>query len=199
MITGLIYDIMKMLKRGYIILIAGGVLTVAGIVISATAAGSLAGQFLQENTIIGQTLVRPSGTINASLQIDDNSRPLTVALRYEPESANITLRETVIDPFGRIINTNEFSKDFFTTFKANTAGKFTLTILNQGSNPVNVDGIFGYMPFVGENNQVNLSPLNSILTGISLFIIGIIAMAVGIVFAIIDRRRENRRQPPLTR
>ena len=159
---------MKMLKRGYIILIAGGVLTVAGIVISATAAGSLAGQFLQENTIIGQTLVRPSVTINASLQIDDNSRPLTVTLQFEPQSANTTLRETVIDPFGRIINTNEFSKDFFTTFKANLVGKFTLTIMNQGSNPVNVDGFFGYMPFVGENNQVNLSPLNSILTGISI-------------------------------
>ena len=41
---------MKMLKRGYIILIVGGVLFVAGIVITAAGAGSLAGQFLQENT-----------------------------------------------------------------------------------------------------------------------------------------------------
>jgi vacuolar-type H+-ATPase subunit I/STV1 len=103
------------------------------------------------------------------------------------------------NPFGRILNTNEFSKDFFTTFKANTVGKFTLTILNQGSNPVNVDGFFGYMPFVGENNQVNLSSLNSLLIGISLFIIGIIVMIVGIVFTIIDKKRENRRPPPSTR
>jgi hypothetical protein len=46
-----------MLQRGYIILIAGGVLVVAGIVLSIFWAGSFADQFLQENTIIGQTLV----------------------------------------------------------------------------------------------------------------------------------------------
>jgi hypothetical protein len=71
-------------------------------------------------------------------------------------------------------------------------------ILNQGSSPVNVGGIFGYIPFVGANNQVNLNPLNAIIIGVILFIIGIITMIGGIVFAIIDRR-ENRRPPPLTR
>ena len=93
----------------------GWVLFVAGIVITAAGAGSLAGRFLQENTIISQTLVRPSESINAS-QVNDNLRPISVAFRFDPGSANITLRETVIHPFGRIINTNEFSKDFFTTF-----------------------------------------------------------------------------------
>ena len=58
---------------------------------------------------------------------------------------------------------DRFSKDFFTTFKINSVGKFTLTISNQGSSPVNVDGLFGYIPFVGQNNQVNLSPLNGII------------------------------------
>jgi hypothetical protein len=137
-------------------------------------------------------------TINATLQINDISRPISTALHFEPDSANVTLRETVTDPNGRIVNTNEFSKDF-TTFRVNTVGKFTLTILNQGSNPVNVDGIFGYLPFVAQDNQVNVSPLNGIITGIALFVIGIIALIVGIVFVIIDRKRENRRQPPLTR
>ena len=73
---------MKMLKRGYIILIVGGVLFVAGIVITAAGAGSLAGQFLQENTIISQTLVRPSESINATLQVNDNLRPISVAFRF---------------------------------------------------------------------------------------------------------------------
>ena len=189
-----------MLKRGYIILIAGGVLLVAGVVISALWAGSFAGQFVEESTIIGQTLVRPSESINATLQVNDISRPISLALHFEPESAtNVTLRETVRDPSGRVVNTNEFLKDFFTTFKVNTVGKFTLTVSNQGSIPVNVDGIFGYLPFVGQNNQVNLSPLNGIIIGVILFIVGIITIIVGIVITIIDRRRENRRPPPLTR
>ena len=188
-----------MLQRGYIILIAGGVLVVAGTVLSIFWAGSFAGQFLQENTIIGQTLVMPSESINATLQVNDISRPISVALHFDPQSANVTLRQTVIDQSGRVVNTNQFLKDFFTTFRVNTVGNFTLMILNQGSNPVNVDGIFGYIPFVGANNQVNLSPLNAIIIGVILFIIGIITMIVDIVFVIIDKRRENRRPPPLTR
>jgi hypothetical protein len=187
-----------MLKRGYIILIAGGILLVAGVVISALWVGSFAGQFLEESTIISQTLVRPSESINATLQVNDISRPISLGLHFEPESANVTLRETVRDPSGRVVNTNDFLKDFFTTFKVNTVGKFTLTVSNQGSIPINIDGIFGYLPFVEQNNQVNLSPLNGIIIGVILFIVGIITIIVGIVITIIDRR-ENRRPSPLTR
>ncbi len=190
---------MKMLKRGYIILIAGGVLVVAGVVVSALWAGSFVGQFLQDNSIIGQTLVRPSESINATLRVNDISRPISIALHFEPQSSNVTLRETVVDPSGRVVNTNEFLKDFFITFRVNTVGKFTLTVLNQGASPVNVDGLFGYIPFVGQNNQINLSPLNGIIIGIILFVVGIIALIVGIIFIIIDRRRESRQPPPLTR
>src|ERR671911_2082860 len=187
---------MKMLKRGYIILIAGGALVVAGVVVSALWAGSFVGQFLQDNAIIGQTLVRPSESINATLQVNDISRPISVAIHFEPQSAtNVTLRETVRDLSGRVVNTNEFLKDFFTTFKVNTVGKFTLTVSNQGSISINIDGIFGYLPFVGQNNQVNLNPLNGIIMGVILFIVGIITIIVGIVITIIDRRRENRRPP----
>ena len=191
-----------MLKRGYIILIAGGALVVAGILISAAWAGSFVGQFLQENTIIGQAEVEPSESVNATLQVNDISRPISMALHFEPESANVVLRETVRDASGKIVNTNEFLQDFFTTFKVNTVGKFTLTVSNQGTSPVNVDGIFGYIPFgfVGENNQVDLSPLNGIITGIALFVIGVISVIVGIVFVIIDRKRESQQPPPpLTR
>ena len=73
-----------MLKRGYIILIAGGALVVAGVVISAVWAGSFVGQFMQENTIIGQAAVEPSETINATLQVNDVSRPISIALHFEP-------------------------------------------------------------------------------------------------------------------
>ena len=183
-----------MLKRGYIILIAGGTLAVLGIVICAAWTGSFVVQFLQENTIISQTEVGPSESINATLQVNDISRPISIALHFEPEFSNVILRETVTDPGGRVVNTYEFSKDFFTTFRVNSGGKFTLIISNQGSSPVNVDGIFGYIPFgfVGENNQVDLTPLNGIIMGIVLFVVGIIALVVGIIFVIIDRRKENR-------
>jgi hypothetical protein len=78
-------------------------------------------------------------------------------------------------------------------------GEYTLLISNLGPNDVNIDGIFGFIPFVGGvDDQVNLSSLNSIVTGVIVFIVGIIALIAGIIIVILDRRREKRR-PPLTR
>jgi hypothetical protein len=187
-----------MLKRGYIILIAGGVLLVTGLVLSIFSVGSFAGQFMRENIVLSQTIVRPSESIDATLQINDTTRPVSVALHSEVESANASLRESIRDPNGRIVNSNEFSKDFFTTFKPNMTGEYTLLISNLGLNDVNIDGIFGFIPFVGGGeDQVNLSSLNSIVTGVIVFIIGIIVLIAGIIIVILDRRREKRR-PPLT-
>jgi hypothetical protein len=188
-----------MLKRGYIILIAGGVLLVTGFVLSIFSVGSFAGQFMRENIVLSETIVSPSEPVNVILHVNDTTRPVSVALRSEVESANISLRESIRDPNGRIVNTNEFSKDFFTTFKPNTTGEYTLLISNLGPIDVNIDGIFGFIPFVGGvDDQVNLSSLNSIVTGVIVFIVGIIALIAGIIIVILDRRREKRR-PPLTR
>jgi hypothetical protein len=62
-----------------------------------------------------------------------------------------------------------FQRAFY-NIKAYTVGKFTLTISKQDAGPVNVDELFGSVPFryVGENNQLDLSPLNRMIIGISL-------------------------------
>ena len=99
-----------MLKRGYIILIAGGVLLVTGLVLSIFSVGSFAGQFMRENIVLSQTIVRPSESIDATLQINDTARPVSVALRSEVESANISLRESIQDPNGRIVTQMNFQR-----------------------------------------------------------------------------------------
>jgi hypothetical protein len=169
-----------MLKRGYIILIAGGVLLVTGFVLSIFSVGSFAGQFMRENIVLSETIVSPSEPVNVILHVNDTTRPVSVALRSEVESANISLRESIRDPNGRIVNTNEFSKDFFTTFKPNMTGEYTLLISNLGPNDVNIDRIFGSYHLLEEDHQVNLSPLNTIITGVILFLIGIIALIAGV-------------------
>ena len=85
----------------------------------------------------------------------------------------LLLQELVTDPNGRIVNTKLKAQKTSSLHLGSILLKVTLTILNQGSNPVNVDGIFGYLPFVAQDNQVNLSPLNGIITGITYFVIGI--------------------------
>ena len=57
----------KMLKRSYIILIAGGVLLI----------------------------VRASESIDATLQVNDTTRPVSVVLHSGLESINVTLRENL--------------------------------------------------------------------------------------------------------
>ena len=164
-----------MLKRGDIILIVGGILSIAGVILSIFSVGSFADQFMQENIVLSKATVRPSESLDRALQINDTARSVSVALHSEPESTNVTLRETVRDPNGRIINTNEFSKDFVTTFKPNITGEYILLISNFGSNNVNIDGIFGFLPLVGGgNDQDNINSLNMIITGVILFILGIV-------------------------
>jgi len=172
---------------------------IAGIIITIVWAGSFAGTFLRESTIIGQTLVKPSESVNASLQVNNIVRPVSIAVNFKPaattgisssQSSNATtLGEIVRDPTGKVVNRNTFLKEFFTTFKPETTGKYTLTITNLGRESVNVDGIFGYIPFINQNNQVNLGSLSGIIAGIILFVVGIITLIVGIVILIVDRRK----------
>jgi hypothetical protein len=149
-------------------------------VISVFSAGSFAGSVYARKHSFSETIVRASESVDATLQVNDITHPVSVILHSGLESINVTLRESIRDPNGRIVNTNEFSKDFFTTFKPNMTGEYTLLISNLGPNDVNIDGIFGFIPFVGGDDQVNLSPLNTIITGVILFLIGIIALIAGV-------------------
>jgi hypothetical protein len=187
-----------MLKRGYIILIVGAVMLVTAVVISALSAGPFAGQFLRDNIIISHATIRPSESVTEVLQVNDTRRQVSLALHSEAESTNATIRETIRDPISKIVNAKEFPKDHFTTFKPNSTGNYTLTLTNLGTNIINIDGVFGFLPFVGENQQVNFSPLIIITIGAILFIIGIVVLIIGVVIVIVDRRRDNRRTP-LTR
>ena len=61
------------------------------------------GQFTRENVVLARLLLEP-------LKVNDTTRPVSVILHSGLESINVTLRESIRDPNGRIVNTNEFSK-----------------------------------------------------------------------------------------
>lgn len=178
-----------MLGRGYIVLIAGGALVVSGIVISALGTGSLIGSFLKSSTIIAQTLIKPSDSVNVTLRLSDLGRIISVAIHTNSEAPNATLNELVRDSYGTVMSNHNFQREILSTFEPTTTGEYVLTISNHGANPVNVHGVFGYIPIIGENNEVNINPVGGIITGVILAIIGIIALIVGIVIVILDRKR----------
>jgi hypothetical protein len=112
-------------------------------VVSLFSAGSFAGSVYARKHSFSETIVRASESVDATLQVNDITHPVSVILHSGLESIDVTLRESIRDPNGRIVNTNEFSKDFFTTFKPNMTGEYTLLISNLGPNDVNIDRIFG--------------------------------------------------------
>jgi hypothetical protein len=79
------------------------------------------------------------------------------------------------------------SKQFFTTFKPDITGKYTVAIYNLGNSPVSIGVLVGNLPFIGTNNHVNISFLGGIITGVILTITGIIVLIVALV-VILDRR-----------
>jgi hypothetical protein len=102
---------------------------------------------------------------------------------------NNILRETVRNPNGFIITSNEFTRQFFTSFKPNVTGKYTITVYNLGNTPISIGLIAGSLPFVGANNQVNINSLIGIISGGLLIIAGIIILIAGVIVLALDRRR----------
>jgi uncharacterized membrane protein len=194
------------MQRGYIILIVGAALLISGIVISALWAVPFAGTILRESTILNGASIKPAGSVNASTMVVDTSRPISLAVRLEHSNGTAVvgqipsnnLRETVRNPNGIIMTSNDFTRQFFTTFKPDITGKYTVTVYNLGRTPVSVGVLVGNLPFIGPNNQVNLNPLSGIIVGVILSITGIIVLIAGIIILIWDRRRTRPKAPTST-
>jgi hypothetical protein len=215
-----------MLQRGYIILIIGAVLVVAGIALTVVYGSSLGSLVLRESIILSNVPINPSTSENTTLQITNTEHTLSIALHGETAGSDSTqtplpspqqqqasnmsiIREEIRDPSGFVVNKNQFNsrssndnfnnnnnnnenEDLFTTFKPDVQGRYTLIITNLGPLPVKVGGMFGYIPIIGNDNQLNLEPLNGIIAGVILFIIGIITLIAGAILAVLDRRRRKR-------
>src|SRR3712207_136306 len=147
-----IYEILEekrsMIRRGYIILIIGGALFVAGIIIVAVWAIPFATTFLQGNTLINQVSIEPGRLVQATTEVTDLSRPVAVAIHVQTPEGVVRLIETVKDPSGSVVSNNEFSANLFTTFQPQNTGNHLLNITNAGVSPVTIDAMFGYMPFI---------------------------------------------------
>jgi uncharacterized RDD family membrane protein YckC len=201
-----------MLQRSYIILIIGAALLISGIIISALWAGSFGARFIRENTILSGVLITPAALVNTTFQATDASKPVSLAIHVERNnnnnnpstvgnnglveegrggqiSNNNTLIETVRNPNGMVMTSNEFTKQFFTTFKPDVTGKYTITIYNLGNTPVTVGVLVGNLPFVGPNNQINVNFFGGIVAGIFLTIVGIIVLIAGVIVLALDRRK----------
>ena len=193
-----------MIRRGYIILIIGGVLFVAGIIIAAAWAIPFGSTFIQENTLINQVSIEPGRSAQATTQVTDVSRLVTVAIHIERPEGIARVIESVKDPSGTIVSSNEFSANLFTTFQPQTTGNHILNIRNAGTIPITIYATFGYIPFITAASPptsevagqplpgVDLSSLSVVIVGGVLTTTGFFTIIAGIVIVVIDRRKRSR-------
>jgi hypothetical protein len=199
------------LKRGHIVLISGAVLLVVGIVISAVWAVQFVGSFLRDNTIVvAQTSIDAKKSIDRTNDVYRLDRPISLAIgidragQQQPEipsssSSDITLGEVLTDPNGRVVSSNEFGDSFFTSFKPEVTGFYTVTVSNLGTTPVTISIAFGYMPFVGPDGTPNFERMTVGGWGLGMIIIGgalaatagVVTLTVGGIITVADSRRQS--------
>jgi hypothetical protein len=199
------------MKRGHIVLISGAVLLVAGIIISAVWAVQFAGSFMRDNTFVAQTSIDAGESIDTRIDVRQLDRPVSLAigidragLQQQPSqiptsTPDIRLKEEVKDPNGRVVSSSEFGDSFFTTFKPEVTGVYTVTVSNLGIRPVTVSGAFGYMPFMGPDGNFPVGSiiggeqggLGMIIAGGALASIGLVTLIVGAIITVADSRRHS--------
>ena len=206
------------MKRGYIILIAGAVLLVAGVAIAAVWGVAFAGSFIQNNTIVAKTTVNPGQSVSAKTDVTQVNRPITLTVgidrsqqqgqQQQQQSAlttnttitNAKLKETITDPNGQVLSNNEFGDGFVTSVTPHMAGTYTVTITNLGTQAVPIGGTFGYFPIaVGSDGKPDINAiiggapgqgggLGMIIVGGVMAVVGIITLIVGGIVTVVDSR-----------
>lgn len=186
------------MKRGYPVLIAGAILLVAGVTLSAVWGASFASSFVQQNSIVARTSIDAGKSATAQTDVSRLDIPLSLAISVERPAGTtappgIPMTETVTDPSGQVVSSNQFVDSFYTTFTPHATGTYTVTITNTGSRPAIVSGMFGHMPFMSMDGRTISWPgaFGLIIVGGVLSAVGVMTLIAGGIVLAIDSRSKR--------
>jgi hypothetical protein len=180
------------MKRGNIVLLAGTVSFIIGIIIFlifAELRGATDPLLMTNIGEVNQT-VGPYESVRISGHGTNTQSNFSLIISSEP--SDVILGAQIKDPKGKTISINEFRNQFFGSFKPESAGDYATIISNKGSKPATVEAILSQVPVFAENDENQLSLLYGILIGMILAIIGISLLIGGGVILIIDKRKSKR-------
>ncbi len=181
------------MQRGYKVLIISGILFASAIAVFFVWGIVFSNLFLSnsQNLSTSQVIIMPQESHNATISIDNTQKVFTVTI----DSINndqIKLREIVTGPDGRTISNSSFQKTYFAAIEPNSTGEYRLSITNQDTeSTASVYMLFGNLPFVKENGEIDAASFSGLIIGIFLFIGGIISFAIGVVLSLKDRNKEK--------
>ncbi len=191
------------MERGHAILVGGAVLIVAGIAVAAVGGASFASSFLANNTVVGRTTIQPGQAVTERTDVSQLDRQLVLTVSIDKSSYNglsppgARLQETIVDPTGKTVSSNEFGDSFVTSVRPDVTGTYAVTITNLGTNPVSVGGTFGYMPMIGPNGQPDIKALTGgglgmLIAGGLISVAGIVVLIVGGIITVADSRAHHK-------
>lgn len=183
------------MQRGYRILVVGGILFATSVSISLVWGITFSGLFTANNQglFANQITLTTLHGYNKSIYIDSINKPLTIAI----DSINIDqakLREIVTGPSGEVVSNSTFQKTHFSTIKPNKTGEYELTVVqlkNNHRDNATLYVLFGALPFLKENGELELGVFTGLIVGIFLFVGGIFFLTAGLIISFKDR---NKRQ-----
>lgn len=183
------------MQKGYRLLVLSGILFVTSVSISFVWGITFSGLFIANNQglLANQITLSPLHAYNTSIYIDSIDRPLTIAM----DSINNNqpkLREIVTGPSGEVISNSTFQKTYFSTIKPNKTGEYELAVVqleNKSRDDATLYVLFGVLPFLKENGELEWSVFTGLIVGIFLFVGGIFFLVAGLFISFRDR---NRRQ-----
>lgn len=175
------------MRSGAIVLIIGGVLLAAGLVIAGFSIFAVTKEVLEDAVLINATSIEPGLSYTAVVEDLPAGRQLLFSIQGEPSDVPLEVRMTVVG--GNALAFFNITKTPFTgTIVIEMAGDHTLEIKNVGNRAVQIDGALLNSIVAEQDGGVGVpddSSLQKLITyGIGV-LVGIVIVIAGIVLLII--------------
>ena len=178
----------SVVKPGILLLIIGGALLAAGLVIAGLSTFSVTKQILEGSTIIDNTSLEPNLSFAAVTKDLPAGQQFLLSLSSNPSDVPLQARITEAD--GNTLAIYNITKTPFTsTTTTKISGDHTLEIKNIGSSSVTINGALLISPVAQQGGGVSLQDNPSaqtfftygigILVGIALVIAGVVVLIIG--------------------
>ena len=166
-----------LLRIGTFIIAIGIILLVTGIIYGIKWSASLQTSLMEENTILPNTIINASTSVNVSAYISNTIPLLTLVI--DRDDSDGVLEEKITDPHRSILSNRNFSQDFIYSLKPKIKGMYIATISNNIlKRPVTTSISFGHfhVPSIAHSESISQLVQDTIL-----IILGFIFIILGLV------------------
>jgi hypothetical protein len=171
------------MQRGYKLLIAGGAILAAGIILIGITFVILKQQSFSINSSI-ETISPGKSMVKASEM--NVGKKMTIVVNYQPPDVPLNVQVIQQPGLAKVLDLN-FSNRLFTSVIPSRNGMDNIIITNLGTKQVSANTIFGSSEFFDDGGQPKTSLSAMAIAGPFLSFIGIIVLIIGGIFLLRDR------------